>query len=127
MLKKSVVVLCAAAALCAVGGCATTVTHQLQVFPKQGGRAEAIQALKCGAQQAGWSISYADTDSVSAGKAVGGDNVPQTLNLVLQPGSASPARVAMTIGNPRGVIGTHIQHEIVRAVQNCGANVQWTP
>jgi hypothetical protein len=127
MLKKSVVVLCAAAALCAAGGCATTATHQLQVSPKQGGRAEAIQALKCGAQQAGWSISYADTDSVSARKTVGFDNVPLTLNLVLQPGSTSPPRVAMTINNPRGIIGTIYQSEVVSGIQRCGANVLWTP
>ena len=118
----------AVAALGTAGGCATAVTHQLQVSPKQGGRAEAIQALKCGAQQAGWSIAYADNDSVSARKAVGFDSVPLTLNLILQPGSAPPTRVAMTIGNPRGIAGATVyQREVVSAIQNCGADIQWTP
>lgn len=127
-MSRAWILVAVATALSGTGGCASVATHQLEVSPKQGGRAEAIQALKCGAQQSGWSISYADNNSVSARKSVGMDDVPLTLNLALQPGRASPVAVAMTIGNPRGISGsTRYQKEVVDAVQRCGASVKWVP
>jgi len=123
---KSVLTCCALANL---AGCAKTATKSftVDVPTKAGTTAATVQALKCGAEQARWNITYADDTSVSAQQTVGMDNVPLTLNLRVQPDN--PTKVLMTTHEPRGIKhSTTYQGPIIEALKLCGVpNVLWAP
>ncbi len=110
-----------------VAGCAVNKTFNVDVPTKAGTSAATIEALKCAAQQSGWNITYVDGTSVSGQKTVGMDNVPITLNLLVQPGD--PSKVIMTTHEPRGIVGADLyQKPLIEALKNCGSpNVQWAP
>ena len=110
-----------------LAGCASTKSYNLEVPTKARTANATIDALKCAAQQAGWNITYVDKISISATKTVGGDNVPLTLNLRLQPDN--PTKVIMTTYEPRGIEGSMLyQRPVIEALKNCGVpNVQWEP
>lgn len=110
-----------------LSGCASTKSFQLDVPTNAGTTQSTVNALKCAAQQAGWNVTFADDNSVSAQKTVGADNVPLTLNLRVEPGN--PTKVLMTTHEPRGIQGSTLyQRPVIEALKNCGApNVQWVP
>ncbi|MCI0558477.1 MAG: hypothetical protein MN733_08280 [Nitrososphaera sp.] len=106
-----------------LSGCAPTKSFVLDVKTEDGGQKSTIEALKCAARSSGWSLTYADENSVSAQQTVGMDNVPLTLNLVLQ--SDNPSKVVMTTHNPRGLSGSMLhERPVIEALKTCGTNVQ---
>lgn len=123
--KKTISCLIATLILIGLAGCASTKNFNVYVPTKARTTAATIQALKCAAQQSGWNITYVDETCVSAQMTVGGDNVPLTLNLRVQPDN--PIKVFMTTHEPRGIKGaTLYQRPFIEALKNCGSyNVQW--
>jgi ABC-type proline/glycine betaine transport system substrate-binding protein len=98
-------------------------TQTVQISTVDNKSTNTMKSVKCAIQQAGWNITFADSDSVSATKASGMDNVPITLNIRLEEQQNNTTKAIFTVGSPRGVYGNgdYYSKDVVNALQNCGA------
>ena len=106
-------------ALLFLTSCVGTLTRAIEINSKKMDLDD-MRTIKCAVQQAGWTITYTDEERLSGTKTVGMDNVPLSLNVVMQ----TKHNAVITLGSPRGLIGgssnPHLR-EILSAFEACGA------
>jgi hypothetical protein len=102
---------------------ASQKTQIVQISTVDRNSSNTMKSVKCAIQQAGWNITYSDSESVSATKAHGLDSVPVTLNIRLTEQKLNTTKAVFTMGNPRGVYGNgdYYSKNVIDALNNCGA------
>lgn len=98
-------------------------SHTVQITKTSGAVEDMIRSVKCATQHAGWSITYADGESVIAVKSFSLNPSHYTLNIILDKPSGQTVTATFTISNPNGVIGEgdYYTRGVINALQGCGA------
>ena len=85
--------------------------------------ADDMHAIKCAVQQAGWTITYADTEFLSGTQASGSSAGPLSLNIRINPADGTQRPVSFTIHPPaRNFFIGDMVKPVVNALPACGAH-----
>ncbi len=108
---------------CTLIGCTVVDTKMIRITPAVGSKpVPPMQALRCAAQQNGWTITFNDEQNLSGTKQVGTErHGVVSLNVALQPseGSTDP-KATVTVNHPGGFADLRVR-EYIETVARCGA------